>query len=354
MHSKSTGTTDSARGLERHTHSRTPPIRTLRRDRRSIPVLVGWLIAGAFPYAGPGVAAGDRPTELAVSVRQDAGLLEVTRGPQKLLVYAFAGNQFKPYVRELYTLRGENVLRDAPADHLHHHGLMYAIRVNGVNFWEESPTAGHEKSVKLLSHSTGKSATGLPQATFSQLVHWVAGKDKEVADSTTAALLIERRTLTLTVDEAQQEVALRWQAEFELGPGAQEVTLTGSAYNGLGLRLPLAFDHVATHQNSEGTPYSTLQQGDVTPARWSAVSHAMDGRDVMLALFGSPTNKGETRFFTMRNAFAYLSVTQNLEKTPLEYAAGDKFSLDYLLTVYPQKQPTEFLQRRYERWLQPR
>ena len=60
----------------------------------------------------------------------------------KILVYAFATNQFKPYVRELYTLRGENVTRDAPPDHLHHHGLMYAVYVNGINFWEERGAPG--------------------------------------------------------------------------------------------------------------------------------------------------------------------------------------------------------------------
>ena len=58
-------------------------------------------------------------------------MLEVRYKGQKILVYAFATNQFKPYVRELYTLRGENVTRDAPPDHLHHHGLMYAVYVNG-------------------------------------------------------------------------------------------------------------------------------------------------------------------------------------------------------------------------------
>ena len=33
---------------------------------------------------------------------------------QKVLVYAFAPQKFKPYVKELYTLQGENILRDSP------------------------------------------------------------------------------------------------------------------------------------------------------------------------------------------------------------------------------------------------
>jgi hypothetical protein len=71
------------------------------------------------------VGAANPP--ISIDSKVDQGELVVRYQGRKLLVYAFATNQFKPYVRELYTLRGENVLRDAPPDHLHHHGLMYAV-----------------------------------------------------------------------------------------------------------------------------------------------------------------------------------------------------------------------------------
>ena len=93
---------------------------------------------------------------------------------RKLLVYAFATNQFKPYVRELYTLRGENVLRDAPPDHLHHHGMMYAICVNGINFWEEQTAPGVEKHVECLFSSPRSDPKGVPTAHFTELIHWLA------------------------------------------------------------------------------------------------------------------------------------------------------------------------------------
>lgn len=41
--------------------------------------------------------------------------------------------------------------------------------------------------------------------------------------------------MTLAVDPAGKEVALRWHAEFQVGPKAKEVTLAGSNYNGLGM-----------------------------------------------------------------------------------------------------------------------
>ena len=61
-----------------------------------------------------GTATAANPP-ISIDSKVDQGELVVRYQGRKLLVYAFATNQFKPYVRELYTLRGENVMRDAPA-----------------------------------------------------------------------------------------------------------------------------------------------------------------------------------------------------------------------------------------------
>src|SRR5207344_2266103 len=105
------------------------------------------------------------------------------------------------------------------------------------------------------AHDTTRSASGLPQASFTELVHWLPHGDHTRTDTTPAALLVERQTLTLTVDEAKEEVALAWHAEFEVGARTNRITLHGSDYNGLGLRLPAAWDRVARHENSEHAPY---------------------------------------------------------------------------------------------------
>jgi hypothetical protein len=288
---------------------------------------------------------------LTLDVNDQRGELEIRFKNQKVVVYAFSTNQFKPYVRELYTLRGENVLRDAPADHLHHHGLMYAIRINGTNFWEEVDSPGVEKSVKILTHQTGQSADGLPQAQFTQLIHWLPFQNRSATDSAAAALLIEQRTLTLTVDEANQEVALRWDAAFEVGKNAGKLTLHGSQYNGLGMRLPKSFDRVAKFENSEGAPYTGAASRNLIPAQWTSVTGPIDGHEAMLVLFGHPANaRGNGRFYTLSEVFAYLSVTQGLDKDPLDYSVGDKFQVRYRLTVYSETKPRDFIQHRYEQW----
>jgi hypothetical protein len=288
---------------------------------------------------------------LTAAIQPGPGLLECRFQGRQLFAYNFASNQFKPYVRELFTLRGDNVLRDAPADHLHHHGLMYAIGVNGVNFWEEANQPGHQRHVTWLAQDTRRSPGGLPRASFTELIHWVAHDDRAEADTTHAALLVERRTLTLTVDEAKEEVALAWHAEFEVGPRTNRVTLHGSDYNGLGLRLPAAWDHVARHENSEQAPYPAGGKPGAVPARWCAVSRTTDGRAVQVALFARPRGHAGTNcFFAMTEPFTYLAATQGLDRAPLEYRVGDRFAIDYLLLAYAAARTSAQLEARYLAW----
>lgn len=300
---------------------------------------------GAAPEPAPG------RSDFRVALREDDGLLDITYRDRRLMRYAFATNQFKPYVRELFTLEGENLLLDAPADHLHHHGLMYAIRVNGANFWEEAVKPGYQKTVELSSPAVTRSAAGLPQVSFTHLIHWIPFENRAAPTTASCALLIERRTLTLSVNEAEKEVSLQWSAHFQVGPGADKVVLDGAAYHGLGLRLSRSFDRDAVHFNAENAPYPTQGTGDVVAARWAAVSHQLGGHDVTVALFGqaAPSEK-PSFFFSMVRPFAYLSATQGLDKAPLHYSAGDQFSVRYLLAVYSDRKTPQFLHQRHQLW----
>ncbi len=285
--------------------------------------------------------------EITEKVDEKEGRLEWIYGGRPLLVYAFAPSQFKPYVKELRTLAGDQVLRDAPADHLHHHGLMYAIRVNGVNFWEERDGPGHEVPVKLLAHSTGRAPDGKPLASFTQRIHWVKEADAKAKDTGPLALLIEERTLTLTVDEANKEVALDWLGRFTAGPAAEKVSLHGSNYNGLGLRLPEAWDKVARHGDSAGN----VLPCPAADATWSAVTNTAGARDVTVALFASPRQqRGPVRFFSMVEPFTYLAITEALDKSPRETRRGEAWQVRHLVIPYPDKQSPAALNARWDRW----
>ena len=296
-------------------------------------------------------SAGAADVPISIDSKPDQGVLEVRDKGQKILVYAFATNQFKPYVRELYTLRGENVTRDAPPDHLHHHGLMYAVYVNGVNVWEERGTPGVQRHAELPMKVATMGANGMPTASFTELIQWLSPSNQPASDPAAAAVLHERRILTVSVDEKSQEVALSWDSQFQVGSNAGKITISGPNYDGLGMRLPESFNHVAKFENSADQPYPGKNTQNVITARWTSVSGQMDGREVMLVMFGCADNaRGDTAFYTMLDPFTYLSATQALDKKPLEYAPGDKFSLSYLLTVYPANKTRGFIQGRCERW----
>lgn len=289
-----------------------------------------------------GVCTAQSPLRLEAGVATNAWV--VLHKGQPLLRYVFNPRQFKPYVAEFSAPGGRNVLRDSPSDHLHHHGLMYAIKVNGLNFWEEVSGNGVERVVETTATESGGTAT------LRQVIHWVAPQDAFLADTTPAALLIEHRTLVLTVDATTHEAALEWKAEFEVGKKTNEVTLTGATYHGLGMRFLQQLDALANHSYAGCKP-DLVNRQEVSPAKWAAVSFAAPDKPATIALVPHPANvRGDGAFFSMLTPFAYLSATQGLDQDPLVYRSGDKFTLRYLVLLYPEVKSTEALEARARRW----
>ena len=267
---------------------------------------------------------------------------------QTLALYAVG--KFKPYLKELRTLKGYNLLRDAPYDHLHHHALMYGIKVNGVNFWEETPGCGTQKPIATIPWVESRNAAGDPQFTLQQIINWLAPEDVALQDTAPRALLVEHRTLILTINAARQEVALRWKAAFEVGSKTNQVTLTGANYHGLGMRFLPELDPLAKHLNAGGAPDLNGRQ-DVSRHSWGSVSFDQPLHPTTLALLGHPSNgRGNAWFFTMRTPFAYLSATQHLDQEPLIYRRGEKFELNYLVTLYSELKSPEPINQRAQEW----
>jgi len=309
----------------------------LKRRKRHAP-----LAFAAFISFLAGICSAQSPFRLEAGVATNAWI--VSHQGQPLLRYVFNPRQAKPYVAEFSAPGGRNILRDAPFDHLHHHGLMYAIKVNGLNFWEEVPGNGVERVVETSASATGDAAA------LRQLIHWVAPQDAFVADTTPGALLIENRTLVLTVDAATHESALVWKAEFEVGKKTNDVTLTGATYHGLGMRFRQDLDKLADHSYAGRKP-DLVNRQEVSPAKWASVSFAAPGQPATIALVPHPTNaRGDGAFFSMITAFPYLSATQGLDKEPLIYHSGDKFTVRYLVVLYPELKSTEALEARAAKW----
>jgi hypothetical protein len=268
-----------------------------------------------------------------------------------VMVYTFDPQRFKPFVKALNTLAGYGVLRDSPSDPLHHHAIMYGITVNGINFWEETAGCGVEKVVESPPPVLDRTAGGLPQARLTQLLYWVAPQDAFLPNSNTPSLLIEHRTLVLTVDPGKHETALYWQSAFEVGTKTNLVTLSGANYHGLGMRFLKELDPLAVHLAPEGRLDLSNNRQDVSPHPWEAVIFDMPARPTTIALFGGPTNaRADDHYFAMRTPFAYLSATQNLDREPLVYRRGERFELNFLVTLYPDLMTSEALAERSRQW----
>lgn len=315
----------------------------------STPRLAGACLAGLLVVTAIPASAA---TSTITTSTPEGKRWEVSFNGKPLCIYNYAPETRKPYVKELRTLGGENLLRDNVADHPHHHGLMYAIIVNGVDFWAETPGSGRQRSVGGVE-SASRTTAGRAEASFKHRIHWVAEAERDQAGDEARALLIEDRRLTLTVDEAGGEVALRWQSEFRFGGQTNAVMLTGREYLGLGVRFLKELDATATHNIGGKTPDLSGTKQDVSQAPWGAVSFTPTNAPASIAVFGSSRNKlGDPHFFTMARPFAYLSATQRLDKEPLVYTADERWMLDYLVTVYSEVKSTEFLNQRAAKWRQ--
>ena len=80
-----------------------------------------------------------RPSGGPLRIEQGKNTISIRAGDRPVLEYRFTDVPFKPCVARLWTPGGVQILRNSPDDHKHHHALMYAVGVDGVNFWEEAP-----------------------------------------------------------------------------------------------------------------------------------------------------------------------------------------------------------------------
>lgn len=174
------------------------------------------------------VLALTAPAVAQVNISQNDTQVSVTLGGKPLLEYAFAQVPFKPYVKVLTTPSGINVLRDSPADHKHHHALMFAIGAGGVNFWAETPTNGkqlHDSFGPVLSNAKG----GEAQASLAEILSWRSAAGDKVLD--------ENRSIRINTGADLGASLLTWKTSLKSADPDKPVKLTGSHYFGLGARF---------------------------------------------------------------------------------------------------------------------
>jgi LacI family transcriptional regulator len=303
--------------------------------RTAIPFLGALALAFSLHAAG---AAGQGQLEV---VQSPTGAV-VRSGERTILLYRAAPTPMKPYVRELFTPGGVQILRDSPHDHKHHHGLMFALAVDGTDFWSEKPTCGRQVPGGMAdaqSTATG----GAARATFHQRLDWLTPADTSV--------LQEERTIAVLTGADLPATLLTWRSRVSAPEGKGPAKLTGAHYFGLGLRFVESMDQSGRFFSSEAAEGVLVRGSErVTPARWCAYTSQVKDRPVTVAVFDHPKNPRPAHFFTMR-PFAYLAATLNLYKQPMEIPVKGSLDLRYGVAAWDGSIDAQGVETLYRKWL---
>ena len=294
-------------------------------------VCVGTIAVG---IASVGYAQGTNPADATKSIRLAHGDVTVAR-------YACAAALMKPYLKELFSPGGVQVLLDSPPDHVHHHGIMFAVGADTTDFWSEEPAAQFGRQVQR---------PGTCRATPSDLeqtLDWM-GPDGRT-------LLVERRKIVSIPSAPDGPTLVSWESELRMGGGAGEaIRLWGRHYFGLGLRFvpDLNGDRI-TWIFPAGTAEGRLVRGDerVRPAAWAAATGMIGGKPVTVALWGGPHNEHRpVHWFTMTRPFSYLAATLDLEKNPRMLKPDETLRLRYGVAVFDGTADAAAITRAMETW----
>jgi hypothetical protein len=288
----------------------------------------------------------------AMLARENKTTVSVSRGDRAILSYRHSDVPMKPYVDQLFSPKGVQVLRDSPFDHKHHHALMFATAVDGVDCWAETPQSGKQKQrslktinqVVLYPDGQWYNHRGLAES-----LDWIGpASDKP--------LLIEDREVCVLAggDRAPEFGAtlVEWRSRLETPPGKETAVLTGEHYFGLGMRFLVSMDggRFFNADDKQGE----IVRGDerLTPVKWCAYTAKADGKPVTVAVFDHPDNpRYPARMFTMTKPFAYLSATRNEWKEPITIKAGTPLNLHFAVAVWDGETDKATVEKFYQRWL---
>jgi hypothetical protein len=304
-------------------------------------IVAALCIAAALSVSGH----AQQPGTTSFRVQKDGASLRIANGQRPVLSYRFGDVPYKPYVQTFCTPTGINILRDSPHDHKHHHAMMFAVAVDGVDFWAEYPRANPGKQVQSsLETISGRVEESIDVAGATGTIRWLAPDDTRLLDE-------ERMVRTYSSDGLDASL-LTWRSQLRPAPGRTAVTLSGSHYFGLGLRFVESMDKEGRFLYEQGEAGTVVRgQERLTRTKWVAYASASDGRPVTVAVFDHPQNpRHPAVMFTMPQRFAYIAATLNLWKQPLVLAAEKPVTLRYGVALWEGDKDRSVIDELYRRW----
>lgn len=245
---------------------------------------------------------------------------------------------FKPFFHPLNSPAGHCVTVASPHDHVHHKGLMFALRTRETNFWEELHIDQGESAGRQVHQSFDQVVASGQTVGFLEHLRWID------ADSE-ATIFIEQRDIRLTLKDG----GYHWNWRTTLTP-QRDVTLVKSKwsyktddgrfvnYHGLGIRFRREFGG-QTGNNRFVADDKAQDAGDFaafmgqTP-RSAAYTGSIDGtwpvEKATLTMTQSPEQSHG--LFVMNQGFAFMALgPSNLDELPLR--ADRPLTCEYAVTV---------------------
>ncbi len=306
-------------------------------------LVLGSMVGMAIFAAGSlSVTAAEGGSKLRVA--RDDSTLSISDGERPLLRYRYAGVPKKPYVDQLFSPAGVEVLRDSPPDHLHHHGLMYALEVDKVNFWEEHfPKSGQEKQ-KSLAELKPDVRRGVGPAGLVEELDWLPPATEE-------PLLVERRTIEVLDAKDLGATLAQWCCRLQAPPEKDKVVLRGNFYFGLGMRFLASMEGGRFFNADDKTAELVRGKGPFVQTKWCAYTAKADDKPVTVAIFDHPANRPAATIYTKSKPFIYLSATLNEWQKPVTVKAGKPLDLCYGIAVWDGEVDKQTVEKLYERWV---
>ncbi len=290
------------------------------------------------------VAAAAEPKPLRMQLDQDVSI--ELRG-HTMATYRATPSPSRPFLRELWTPGGVQVLRDSPHDHKHHHGMMFALWVDGLDFWSDEPTSGRQTPKPLEDVQLG-GLPGTARVAFTQPVDWVTPKG--------TVALRERRTITAFAGPKIEATLLTWRSRLS-APDAKPVRLGGADYAGLGTRFVVSMDGKGRFFNSVGQEGSAsgpdgagIGNQRVTPAKWCAYTATADNKPVTIALFNHPKCVYPGYCLHLHPEFAFLGATLGVDVKPIEIKPGAPLDLRYGAALWDGEIDRSQVEAMYQKW----
>lgn len=296
------------------------------------------LIAVVLIFVGQSVAQGG------ARVIFDSGTIEIQAGEETLLCYRYGDVAFKPYIQKLFVPGGDNILLDSPDDHVHHHALMFAIGIDGIDYWGEQAGAGKQEVASVGQVKIGSNEL-METAGFSQEINWTNPKGGETVVS-------EVRTIEAGQSADRGVTVVTWRSVLKVAPGGDEVVFYGDHYFGLGMRFVRSMDVGGEFFNADRIEGKIFRGSErLLRSRWCAYTAKVDGKLVTVAMFDAPKNtRHPAMWFTMETPFAYLSATLGFHEKTLKLAPGEQLDLSYGVAVWGGKVSAEKIEEVYGKW----